>query len=113
MRLGQGFNSYNQQICLDNAVLMDTDRNRGRVRPYYVPDPIHTEVDKLLMLPKTVKEQPDQDSPHIEAGECFLFLCPENFMQFTLRTCTVDEDKPKLQPWVKPQVSRTNSHGIA
>nr|XP_036588070.1 uncharacterized protein CTRU02_02082 [Colletotrichum truncatum]KAF6799211.1 hypothetical protein CTRU02_02082 [Colletotrichum truncatum] len=31
MRLGQGFNSYIQQICLDNAVLEDTEENRARL----------------------------------------------------------------------------------
>ena len=29
MRLGQGFNSYTQQICLDQAVLLDTEGNRA------------------------------------------------------------------------------------
>ncbi len=29
MRLGQGFNSYTQQICLDRAVLLDTVENRA------------------------------------------------------------------------------------
>jgi hypothetical protein len=31
MRLGQGFNSYTQQICLDKAVLPDTEYNRALV----------------------------------------------------------------------------------
>ena len=31
MRLGQGFNSYTQQICLDQAVLPDTQQNRTRL----------------------------------------------------------------------------------
>lgn len=45
MRLGQGFNSYNQQICLDNAVLVNNDENWQRVKKYYfkadhiTPDP--------------------------------------------------------------------------
>ncbi|KAF2497632.1 hypothetical protein BU16DRAFT_457309 [Lophium mytilinum] len=30
MRLGQGFNSYTQQICLDNAVLLNTAENRTK-----------------------------------------------------------------------------------
>jgi hypothetical protein len=38
MRLGQGFNSYTQQICLDHAVLLDTDENRKRVYQKYTPD---------------------------------------------------------------------------
>lgn len=29
MRLGQGFNSYTQQICLDQAVLQNTEANRA------------------------------------------------------------------------------------
>ena len=32
MRLGQGFNSYTQQICLDRAVLPDTTDNRVQLR---------------------------------------------------------------------------------
>lgn len=30
MRLGQGFNSYTQQLCLDHAVLEDTPANRAK-----------------------------------------------------------------------------------
>lgn len=26
MRLGQGFNSYTQQVCIDDAVVVDPDR---------------------------------------------------------------------------------------
>ncbi|KAE8196642.1 hypothetical protein CF336_g2528 [Tilletia laevis] len=29
MRLGQGFNSYTQQICIDDAVLIDPDRDEN------------------------------------------------------------------------------------
>lgn len=32
MRLGQGFNSYTQQICLDKAVLIDNAANRAKER---------------------------------------------------------------------------------
>jgi hypothetical protein len=35
MRLGQGFNSYTQQICLDRAVLIDNEENRRTVLPKY------------------------------------------------------------------------------
>jgi hypothetical protein len=35
MRLGQGFNSYTQQICLDNAVLVNNDEGWNRVKKYY------------------------------------------------------------------------------
>lgn len=35
MRLGQGFNSYTQQICLDHAVLENTPKNWARVKASY------------------------------------------------------------------------------
>lgn len=44
MRLGQGFNSFTQQICLDNAVVVNSDENWERLKKYHVdsshqPDP--------------------------------------------------------------------------
>ena len=38
MRLGQGFNSCSQQICLDNALLLGDKANRSRVRECYIAD---------------------------------------------------------------------------
>ena len=51
MRLGQGFNSYNQQICLDNAVLVDNNHNRDRVREYYIEDIPHKATKRTMLAP--------------------------------------------------------------
>jgi hypothetical protein len=64
MRLGQGFNSYTQQIGLDNAVLPDTPKNRDRVRVYYVPDEYKNQTGDNF-LAKTTETEP---LAHIEPG---------------------------------------------
>jgi hypothetical protein len=89
MRLGQGFNSYTQQICLDNAVLIDNNQHRSRVREYYVPDDLH-HATKQNMLPP-LKE--DNSHGLITMGG-------------------TDEEKPKLQPWVKPQIVTYSSRFV-
>lgn len=40
MRLGQGFNSYTQQICLDKAVLPDTEYNRELIAAQAAKKPV-------------------------------------------------------------------------
>lgn len=63
MRLGQGFNSYTQQICLDNAVLIDNNTNRIRVKPYYVEDaslPAASGVDSLPVFGSPAKPPSEQ-----------------------------------------------------
>lgn len=60
MRLGQGFNSYTQQICLDNAVLLDNEENRKRVRDYYVADEYLRKSGKDFL--------PIKSEPHPEDG---------------------------------------------
>jgi hypothetical protein len=60
MRLGQGFNSYTQQICLDNAVLPDNTGNRNRVRVYYVDDRINGQTGTNFLPPLPT----DQSAEH-------------------------------------------------
>lgn len=69
MRLGQGFNSYTQQICLDNAVLMDNEENRRRVKPYYNadPDPAHSNSDPLKLPPENNADQQGHSTQSVYA----------------------------------------------
>lgn len=76
MRLGQGFNSYNQQICLDNAVLIDTDHNRLRVKGYYEEDAKNGNT-KDVLLPNRghggVARDPNLDNSSLVDGSCTYF----------------------------------------
>lgn len=56
MRLGQGFNSYAQQICLDRAVHPDPETEKGRMhrrkeKAEILSDPDDEEASSLEGLP--------------------------------------------------------------
>lgn len=77
MRLGQGFNSYTQQICLDNAVLLDNKANRDRVRAYYIDDKEKKLTNKEFLPDLADKPDPSAESHSLISGECKSTFCDE------------------------------------
>ena len=94
MRLGQGFNSYTQQICLDKAVLPDPNYDYGASRakkPIVVSGP--TPDSSSTQLSAATSDA--YDETHDEA----------NASSPNSETITV-------QPWVKPQIVTYSSRFV-
>jgi hypothetical protein len=69
MRLGQGFNSYTQQICLDRAVLPDTVENREKERKTIVISSKMSKPPENRTTTITIPASNDKSAKHIETSD--------------------------------------------
>lgn len=116
MRLGQGFNSYTQQICLDRAVLENTPTNWARVKASYT-EPIPGQDDSnnsnrnsrsgrrsLGLLhaesPKDEENKGDEKKDDEEQEDDETALTEQNVAG------------PERPPWTKPQIVTYSSRFV-
>ncbi|KAK3389204.1 hypothetical protein B0H63DRAFT_536977 [Podospora didyma] len=131
MRLGQGFNSYIQQICLDHAVLEDTEANQARLErillaggasPGSLPAPRSGAAPRGSSLtPSTSSYEQIEPKDATEASESAASVPPEDdeedyaeaerkrIMGRKGRQTRPIEERP---PWVKAQIVTYSSRFV-
>ena len=130
MRLGQGFNSYTQQICLDRAVLPDTKEYRPRLgttitlsrkkptpaatQPTVVSEQVSDDIISIDSIPKESNEElqdgpASATDPAKAAKTTTIAKAPEAANAPDTRP----EPEPfKVHPWVKPQIVTYSSRFV-
>ena len=118
MRLGQGFNSYTQQICLDRAVLPDLEDDyaaakkqsvvlaRSGKAPQVKQDP---ETSSVL---QTASSTEDSDNGLVLVDEQKPDYADEQRTHVTGGSGHTDSDDLEVQTWVKPQIVTYSSRFV-
>lgn len=118
MRLGQGFNSYTQQICLDQAVLLNTDEEKTLTAG--------TTVTLSDTLPSTDADQLSKAYDPRDGSVQSLDSSPEEgfegapadhasdlqTVQPTYKANATASQSLRVHPWVKPQIVTYSSRFV-
>lgn len=127
MRLGQGFNSYTQQICLDQAVLPDTSDNRARLaksivlsnkrpttataQPSEVTQPLKNGIQSIESNTGPVAENPQKEGHENSLEDPLANTQPTHDGDHT-KEGVQDTQKLEVPPWVKPQIVTYSSRFV-
>jgi hypothetical protein len=120
MRLGQGFNSYTQQICLDKAVLPDTEYNRQLVAARAAKTTVQLSAGSSQPATGELKQSPraieaSSAVPSSSAG-AVVPTKPDNLDAQKAETPNGSESKEtkavETPPWVKPQIVTYSSRFV-
>ena len=113
MRLGQGFNSYTQQICLDQAVLCSS-RLEKDIAPGRAQEPARNASVKII------SDGPAEDpKPKVPIDQNFA-LVEQELKQYANPADDVLKETPSrtgtailtVEPWVKPQIVTYSSRFV-
>lgn len=130
MRLGQGFNSYTHQVCLDKAVLPDTAENRARlaksvtIRDADALSAADESTDRTSGVSKSAKAiengaQPAENGIDVPGngilsktnGVSEQFPDPLSSLQNLTQT-KLPTNVTQVPPWVKPQIVTYSSRFV-
>ena len=108
MRLGQGFNSYTQQSCLDKAVSRDNQANRVHLPKQAVTNPSKNTVSAGNHDHSVKSIDSSSDEGQIGSGEDV--LSSQEPSQSEGSTKPQAAQSVTVHPWVKPQIVTYHSH---
>ena len=133
MRLGQGFNSYTQQICLDRAVLPGPKNKRAqpakaitlsRKKPTPAPSQPTGTSEQASDDVKSIDSVPDESSEEPRDTPASTTILAEGAKTTTTTTAPkaagdadAPDEKPEAEtftvnPWVKPQIVTYSSRFV-
>lgn len=110
MRLGQGFNSYTQQICLDRAVLPDSTRNKERLARI-----ANERIPGVEQKPNPEPDTPTPDGSLQHVGNSpghNNTIDPVEEARKAVLGAKTGRDPINRPPWVKPQIVTYSSRFV-